>query len=733
MAKIIKRVGIIFFVLVISCLLVVGCLFASSNIALQTETLKTQSSGEIADSEKATDVGYTPDVILTGTTDEKAALWSEAIQKSFDGNNKEIKVLLDSDWVAHEDTCFFGVGKGFYSNSGSITVPNGATIIFDLNGHTLDKKQTTKMSYGSIFTVANGGALTIIDSKYDSDLLFNTYAENKDKPLATQINALRALPFGKITGGACMDTGGGIYTQSNAKLTFNGGMIIDNIYAPSGGAICAAGELIVNGGLFMNNCATKTSGAAFHCTNNTSISNSIIIGNKSSTEAGAIMAAGSINFEMNNVVFSNNTSKLNGGALSVFHENTKVTINDCVFYQNESEMSGAGIFSNGITTITNCNFVGNVANNYGGAIFNYQNSSCTLNNCVFQNNSSAESGGGIYNGDNITLMSISNCEITGNTAKYGAGISTIADITAIKNTTITGNHATENAGGLNIRAGKLQISGATVIKDNSSNGKYADLCLPQDIKVEVVGLLTSEGKDAHIQVDLNDNYNLFKTFTLGYTYYGNGNQNPSKYFFTKDSKKVAVLKNEEVIFDLKEKSIYDFVYLDNGYRKTYSENDKLHGYNDSELGRYVLGNIKPNTSVNEFVNNLATLGIDKSNMQLLDSKGKTIYQNGAVDSSISSAIADNGKELAVGTGWYIQANGETIYLSVLGDVNGDGRLSASDVSYLREIASDKTVYSGLSEEKKLASMVINKGEITTADAEIVRNVIDKIIGIELFY
>jgi len=30
-------------------------------------------------------------------------------------------------------------------------------------------------------------------------------------------------------------------------------------------------------------------------------------------------------------------------------------------------------------------------------------------------------------------------------------------------------------------------------------------------------------------------------------------------------------------------------------------------------------------------------------------------------------------------------------------------------------------------------MVINKGEITTADAEIVRNVIDKIIGIELFY
>ncbi len=731
MAKIIKKVGIIFFVLVISCLLVVGCLFASTNIALQTETLKIQSSGEIVDSEKATDVGYTPDVILTGTTDEKATLWSGAIQKSFDGNNKEIKVLLDSDWVAHEDTYFFGVGKGFYSGSGSITVPHGATIIFDLNGHTLDKKQTTKMSYGSIFTVLNGGTLTIIDSKYDSELMFNTYEENKDKPLATQINALRALPFGKITGGACMDTGGGIYTQSNSKLTFNGGMIIDNIYAPSGGAIQSAGELVVNGGLFMNNCATKTSGAAFHCTNNTSISNSIIIGNISSNEAGAITVAGNINFEMNNVIISNNTAKSHSGALVVFNENTKVTINDCVFYKNESDMSGAGIVSNGITTITNCNFIGNVAKNSGGAIFNNTNSSCTIDSCLFENNSSAESGGGIYNSDNIALMSISNSEIKGNTAKYGGGICTFADITSIKNTIITGNHATENAGG--IHTGNLRISGATVIKDNSSDGKYDDLYLTQDIKVEVVGLLTSEGKDAHIQVDLNDNYNLFETFTLGYTYYGNGNQNPSKYFFTKDSKKVAVLKNEEVIFDFKEKSIYDFVYLDNGYRKTYTENDKLHGYNDSELERYVLGNIKPNTSVNEFVNNLAPLGIDKNNLQLSDSKGKTIYQNGAVDSGINSAIADNGKEMAIGTGWYIQTNGETIYLSVLGDVNGDGRISASDVSYLREIASDNALYESLSVEKKLASMVINKGEITTADAEIVRNVIDKIIGIELFY
>jgi len=36
-------------------------------------------------------------------------------------------------------------------------------------------------------------------------------------------------------------------------------------------------------------------------------------------------------------------------------------------------------------------------------------------------------------------------------------------------------------------------------------------------------------------------------------------------------------------------------------------------------------------------------------------------------------------------------------------------------------------------EKKLASMVINKGNVTSADAEIVRNVVDKLLTMDLFF
>ena len=69
----------------------------------------------------------------------------------------------------------------------------------------------------------------------------------------------------------------------------------------------------------------------------------------------------------------------------------------------------------------------------------------------------------------------------------------------------------------------------------------------------------------------------------------------------------------------------------------------------------------------------------------------------------------------------------------MGDVNGDGRISASDVSYLRQIANDSALFESLSVEKKLASIVLNKSSVTTADAEIIRNVLGKLLEIELFF
>ena len=184
-------------------------------------------------------------------------------------------------------------------------------------------------------------------------------------------------------------------------------------------------------------------------------------------------------------------------------------------------------------------------------------------------------------------------------------------------------------------------------------------------------------------------------------------------------------------------SEYKFIYIDNEdgkqVRKTYKQGGLVHGINDGEVngGKLVLGNVKPNTSVKSFIQ---TLGFEQSKITIKDSKGKDIFKDGT---PVDASKFDNGKELAVGTGWSVEyqnnGNTETIYISVLGDVNGDGRISASDVTYLRQIASDNALYESLSVEKKLASMVINKGNVTSADAEIVRNVVDKLLTMDLFF
>ena len=186
---------------------------------------------------------------------------------------------------------------------------------------------------------------------------------------------------------------------------------------------------------------------------------------------------------------------------------------------------------------------------------------------------------------------------------------------------------------------------------------------------------------------------------------------------------------------------YSYLLLDeNNKRTAYETKGLVHGENDSNVNekegvsRYILGNIKPNTAVNSFVNNLV---YDKTQIQIYNSNRTLIYDKGVAASGIQEELLNNRYELAVGTGWYIEynvgGNVETIYLSVLGDVNGDGRISASDVSYLRQIANDSTLYESLSLEKKLASMVINKGSVTSADAEIVRNIIDKMLTINIFF
>ncbi len=217
-----------------------------------------------------------------------------------------------------------------------------------------------------------------------------------------------------------------------------------------------------------------------------------------------------------------------------------------------------------------------------------------------------------------------------------------------------------------------------------------------------------------------------KEFDANKVFSGNGNYNVTINYVNGGVLSIT----EANVIRASVESGYSYLVLEDDKRVTYTQKGLLHGDNDSEIERYILGNIAPNTSVKEFVNNLV---YDKTQIEIYNNKNKLIYNKGVAASGITEEMLNQKYELAVGTGWYIKTSVETIYLSVLGDVTGDGRISAVDVTYLRQIANDKEVYNNLSVEKKLASLVLNVGVVTTADAEIIRNIMDNKISIELFY
>ncbi len=174
----------------------------------------------------------------------------------------------------------------------------------------------------------------------------------------------------------------------------------------------------------------------------------------------------------------------------------------------------------------------------------------------------------------------------------------------------------------------------------------------------------------------------------------------------------------------KDGSNYSHIYLDNGYRKSY-EDKYEHLINDKEVetsqGKYVLGNILAQTSVKAFINNLRN---ESNKIKLYDNNNTLVYDGIAS----GGVVADSLNNIFVATGYkveYYYNNNlyDTMYLSILGDVVADGVINTLDVTYINRIAKGEIALSELSLEQQLATMVDNKGKVTSTDGKILLNVI----------
>ncbi len=152
---------------------------------------------------------------------------------------------------------------------------------------------------------------------------------------------------------------------------------------------------------------------------------------------------------------------------------------------------------------------------------------------------------------------------------------------------------------------------------------------------------------------------------------------------------------------------YQILVLNNTNGKTYRQNMNLTTLNVYDNA--IIGNIAPQTKASEFKTKLASqLGVDISTIAVYKANG---------------AIANDDY---IGTGYYISYAGKTIYLSVLGDLTGDGIVNTMDVTYLNRIISGNVKLNTNEIKDKLimlSAIIQNKGNLTTADSETLLNYI----------
>ncbi|TWT29357.1 hypothetical protein KOR42_55300 [Thalassoglobus neptunius] len=247
-------------------------------------------------------------------------------------------------------------------------------------------------------------------------------------------------------------------------LTIDGNNSSRVFFANSAGDVTISGVTITGGN------ATNSGGGILNQAGTLTVRDSVVTGNVAGNDGGGLYSQLSGTLHVENSVIQNNNAGSGSGNVGggIGASSGTLTISDSVVSGNTAYRTG-GVFTYAQTTVINSLIDNNMATEtVGGGFAGGINAGAglTLINSTVSNNSSfgTVGGGGIrvFGGGHIE-----NSTISGNMARFGAGIvHGSGDLTIVKSK-ITGNIADEDGGGIFSSSGTLHIT-KSKITDNSA-------------------------------------------------------------------------------------------------------------------------------------------------------------------------------------------------------------------------------------------------------------------------
>jgi predicted outer membrane repeat protein len=214
-------------------------------------------------------------------------------------------------------------------------------------------------------------------------------------------------------------------------------------------------------------------------------------GNSVGNGAGVQAAGVSPNVTLDGMVFSSNTTTVDGGAISL-NNNGTLTLRNSMLTNNTARIGG-GIFfvSGGSLVIDNCTISGNdsvgVAGDGGGVYFSgvasanppagFVASTLLIRNTTFDGNTATRHGGGVALDNFVGTLLVQNSTFSANSAvsSGGAIVETGGSgLVNLQNATVSGNNAGTSGGGIAVIGGSggITLQNSTVTL-NSASGAAA--------------------------------------------------------------------------------------------------------------------------------------------------------------------------------------------------------------------------------------------------------------------